>query len=169
MFDIHSDPFRGGSWDEGDFEDYTRALMEAFVESPEAEAFEEQYGEVGWAYHFIEFGLSYVGETPATMTVRGANELLYEVFPRKMSVEPEAATEIVAELRAFWRFLHRQYALPRAAKILEDTLGHGAEKRLERELSNPANYGMAKSFFMMGQKLGFDMTTEEGTSQGLRP
>lgn len=33
---------------------------------------------------------------------------------------------------------------------------------MERELSNPANFGMAKSFFTMGTQAGFDMTTQEG-------
>ncbi len=29
-------------------------------------------------------------------------------------------------------------------------------------MNDPANFGMAKSFFMSGQSAGFDMMTEEG-------
>ena len=36
-----------------------------------------------------------------------------------------------------------------------------AARRLEKEMGNPANFGIAKAFVMMGQARGFDMTTEE--------
>jgi hypothetical protein len=79
-----------------------------------------------------------------------------------VSTEPESAPEIIDELRSFWQFLQRQYQLPAAAGILP-LLDHRAEQRLRDELANPANYGMAKSFFMQGMQAGFDMTTKEGT------
>ena len=33
---------------------------------------------------------------------------------------------------------------------------------MQNELANPDNFGMAKSFFRMGQLAGFDMSTPEG-------
>lgn len=38
----------------------------------------------------------------------------------------------------------------------------GAEQRLAGELADSSNYGIAKSFFMAGERAGFDMTTEQG-------
>jgi hypothetical protein len=35
-------------------------------------------------------------------------------------------------------------------------------RRLEREMQDPANFGLAKAFVMQGQAYGFDMTTPEG-------
>jgi hypothetical protein len=67
-------------------------------------------------------------------------------------------------LRAFWSFVHRQYGLASAARILE-TLDETAPQRLHKELADPANYGMARSFFMMGSKAGFDMTTQTGLNE----
>jgi hypothetical protein len=88
-------------------------------------------------------------------------EVLFELFPRKVAVEPEAAAEIVDELRAFWTFLERAYSLPNAPALLK-LLDSRAAVRLERALANPANFGMAKSIVMQGQARGFDTTTKEG-------
>jgi hypothetical protein len=37
-----------------------------------------------------------------------------------------------------------------------------AVRQLKREMSDPANFGIAKSLIMMGKARGFDMSTEEG-------
>jgi hypothetical protein len=163
MFDIHQRPFRD-DWDDQAVSEYINGLMEAFAESPEGKAYVTSHGEVEWAGHFTYYGLNYPGTTPAEMTVGNAREVIFELFPRKISTEPEAAREIVAELRAFWQFLGRAYHLREAPQILE-LLGPDAESRLARELANPRNFGMAKSFLMMGTKLGFDMTTQAGLDQ----
>jgi hypothetical protein len=69
--------------------------------------------------------------------------------------------EIIQELRAFWHFLQRVYQLPQADQLLA-RLTPQAARRLERELQEPANFGMAKSFIMMGKEAGFDMESPEG-------
>src|SRR5690349_15976084 len=65
------------------------------------------------------------------------------------------------ELRAVWSFLQRVYHLPQARQMLV-RLTDPAARRLERELQEPANFGMAKSFVLMGQQAGFDMESPEG-------
>lgn len=165
MFDIHQSVFdEDGEWVDEAAEEYCNGLMTAFAESPEGQAFEEHYGDVGWPHSFLHYGLNYLGSTPPEMSRRDVEEILFELFPRKVSVEAEAAGEIMAEMRAFWEFLGRQYELPNAAGILAD-LGRDAETRLKRELSDPSNFGMAKSFFTMGRDAGFDMTSEAGMAQ----
>ena len=76
-----------------------------------------------------------------------------------MSVEPDAAQEIVAELRAFWQFLKRTRSLEKANTILDLLTDEDAD-RLEAELADPENFGMAKSIFTAGANAGFDMTDE---------
>ncbi|MDB5309847.1 MAG: hypothetical protein JWO38_4049 [Gemmataceae bacterium] len=117
--------------------------------------------QIGWAAMMMEYAINYTGHTPPEMTLSNFNEVLFELIPRKVSTEPETAEEIVTELRAFWSFLSRQYGLDNAPKILA-TLDDRAVDRLEAELADPANFGMAKSFFMTGKNAGFDMTTPEG-------
>jgi len=89
---------------------------------------------------------------------------LFDLFPQKVSADADEAPEIIHELQAFWKFLQREFHLENAAgclKLLDDK----AARRLEKEMSNPANFGMAKSLIMMGKARGFDMTTEEGINK----
>ena len=165
MFDIHQQVYdEDGERDEAAVEDYCDDLMQAFAESSEGKAVEDYIGNLGWTHPFLHYGLDYPGTTPPEMTVRVVREILFEIFPRKVSVEADEAGEIIAEMRAFWEFLGREYGLPNAAAILRELDGN-AEKRLKRELSNPNNFGMAKSFFSIGEQAGFDMSSEEGLSE----
>jgi hypothetical protein len=95
------------------------------------------------------------------MTPADVRTVLFDLFPRKVSAEPGAAQEIVGELRAFWHFLDRAFALPNAAACAR-VLDGKAARTLEQEMANPANFGMAKALVMQGAARGFDMTTEEG-------
>ena len=162
-FDIYQtilDPAYG-EYDEKAAARYQEAIEELFAESPEGMALAEQGIAQGWVTPFLNYSMSYLGVTPAEMTPRQFDEVLFELFPRKVSVEPEAAPEIVVELRAFWSFLGRAYTLPNAPAIL-NRLDQGAIARLERELANPANFGMAKSMIMQARARGFDTSTQEG-------
>jgi len=134
-------------------------LIDEFIDSPEGKPYEE----VGIAYIglMFEYALCYVGAEPAEMTARDMEEVLFGLFPEKVSMEATQAPDVIAELRAFWQFLQRQYHLKHAGAIVA-LLNDRAVERLRRELANPANYGMAKSFVMMGEQAGFDMSTEEG-------
>lgn len=165
MFDIHQSP-KGeyDEWDDGLVDDYCNGLMEAFAASPEGATVAAQYGGVGRAHSFLYYGFNYVGSAPPEMSRRDVEEILFELFPRKVSADPDTAGEIIGEMRAFWEFLRRQYGLANATGILQ-VLGDDAERRLARELARPQNFGMAKSFFMMGKQAGFDMTTQEGLDQ----
>ena len=53
------------------------------------------------------------------------------------------------------------YQLPQARQLLA-RLTPQAARRLERALQEPANFGMAKSFVLMGKEAGFDMESPEG-------
>jgi hypothetical protein len=163
MFDINQKPYdeEYGELDEEAFEQYVDHLMEEFAASPEAQPVIEQHGQVSWAGTMMEYAMHYPGVTLPEMSVGDFEEVVFEIFPRKVSTEASSAGEIVAELRAFWDFLRRAYQLKNADKILAK-LTPAAVPRLERELANPRNFGMAKSFFMQGQELGFDMTKQEG-------
>ncbi|HKF38066.1 MAG TPA: hypothetical protein VKB35_14315 [Ktedonobacteraceae bacterium] len=61
----------------------------------------------------------------------------------------------------FGTFTSRAYQLPQARQMLV-RLTPQAARRLERELQEPANFGMAKSFVLMGQEAGFAMESPEG-------
>ncbi len=140
---------------------YEHALMEQFAASPEGQALKEAGIELGWAGVMVHYAISYPGVTPATMTVNDLEEVIYDLFPRKVITQRGDGAEIIHELRAFWHFLERVYQLPQAGQVLA-RLTPQAARRLERELRESANFGMAKSFVLMGQEAGFDMESPEG-------
>jgi hypothetical protein len=150
-----------GEYDEEAAIEYQETLEELFAQSPEGAALTEQGETHGWISPFLSYAMSYLGVTPAEMTARDFDEVLFELFPRKVAAGPEEAAAIVDEVRAFWTFLGRAYSLPNAPVLLK-RLDSRAITRLERALADPANFGMAKSLVMQGQARGFDTTTKEG-------
>jgi hypothetical protein len=162
VFDIHQSVFTGeGETNERKARKYIDHLVEEFARSPEGKAIEERFGRAGgWVDMMFDFAFNYIGVDLTDMMPENLLEILFELFPRKVSADASKAPEIVAEFRAFWTFLQRQYQLPVADLV--DMLDERAERRLRDEMSNPANFGMAKSFFAAGQEAGFDMRTEEG-------
>ncbi len=108
-FDIRQpilDP-RTGEYDEATATRYQDALMAAFAASPEAQTLQQEGVELGWIDPFLTFSMSYLLVTPATMTPRHLDEVLFQLFPRKVSVTPSEAPEIIREVRAFWTFVQR--------------------------------------------------------------
>jgi len=162
MFDFQQEPNDDdGSWDEELVADYCDGLCEAYAESPEGVSCASENGRLGWARSFLDFGCNYLEKLPSKMSRHDVAEILFDLFPRKVSVDAEAAQEIVGEIRSFWEFLSREYHLANAAEILQE-LGTDAEEELHDLLSDSDNFDMAKSFFMLGKERGFDMTTQAG-------
>jgi len=133
-------------------------LFELFMESPEGQALIDEGIQPGWADMMMDYGINYLGVTPPKMSSGNLSEILFDLFPSKVSADAGEAPEIIRELQAFWKFLQREFHLENAAgclKLLDDKVA----RRLEKEMSNPANFGIAKSFVMMGKERGFDMAT----------
>ena len=135
--------------------------MEQFAASPEGQAITKRGTELGWAGAMIHYAISSLGVTPATMTPSDLDAVVFGLFPRKVITERGDGAEIIQELGAFWHFLERVYHLPQAQQMLA-RLTPKAARRLERELQEPTNFGMAKSFVLMGKEAGFDMESPEG-------
>lgn len=163
MFDLHTsilDSEYGEELDEGRLEEYIHELMVEFEKSPEAQLFMTEFDtSLGWPATYMHYAAQYFCATPATVTPGETAEILFEIFPRKVSVEPDTAQEIVAELRSFWQFLKRTRSLEKADAILERLTDEDAN-RLETDLADPNNFGMAKSIFTAGTNAGFDMTNQ---------
>ncbi len=140
---------------------YEQALMDQFAASPEGHTITQRGTELGWARALIHYAITYSGVTPATMTPSDLEAVVYDLFPRKVITERGDGAEIIQELRAFWHFLERVYQLPQAKPMLAH-LTQQAARRLERALQEPANFGMAKSFVLMGKEAGFEMESPEG-------
>lgn len=146
-----------GELDEDRVESYSAEILRRFEASPEAQAEPEAH----WAAMLVDYATSYFGTTVESLSAAEVDELVFEVFPRKVSVEPEAAPSIVAGLRAFLAFLEREYP-DRGARDRLAVLGGNASQRLARLLADPSNFGPAKAFVMSGRAAGFDMASQAG-------
>ncbi len=146
-------------------EGYYERAHDAFSKSTEAQRVVDRCGGLGWYRMLLEFGLNDLGETVDAMTLGSVTEFVLDYIPRKVSTQPDAADAIVCELAMFWEYLNRVYELPEAKLIIEWLSAEGMVARLKTELSDTSNYGMAKSMVMLGNKAGYDMSSEAGLSE----
>jgi hypothetical protein len=144
--------------------EYQNQLVRLFEQSPECRTLREEGIEPSWAGMLIDFGIDYLGVTPPQMSPANSREILFDLIPRKVSASADEASGIIRELQAFWTFLQREFHLENAAACL-NMLDEKAARRLKKEMTNPANFGIAKSFVMMGLERGFDMTSEAGINE----
>ncbi|MEM7678436.1 MAG: hypothetical protein AAF449_20790 [Myxococcota bacterium] len=109
----------------------------------------------------MDLSADHLGHTIATLGAKDLREVLFELIPRKVSIEASKARWIVDELRAFYTFLKREFGLKQADACLR-VVGTSAVKKLEAALSDSSNFGMAKSLIMAGADAGFDMASKDG-------
>ena len=165
MFDIMTsvEDEESGEINEEILEDYIDAITQEFSESPEFLEMSDE-PQIRYLFHYLDYAASYTGDTVGTMT-RGTNEeVLFELFPRKFTMEASDGPVVISEIRAFWKFIDRTRSLPIAGEIIA-RLDKDSEKELEELLGDESNFGMAKSFFAAGKQRGFDMTTQSGMNQ----
>ena len=71
----------------------------------------------------MDYGINYLGVTPAQMILDSLREVLFDLFPQKVSANADEAPEIIHELQAFWKFLQREFHLENAdarLRVLDD-------------------------------------------------
>ena len=150
--------------DPGDdeFYDYQEELLKLFAASPEGQArAKEDAGMQFWAGNLMEYGFNYIGVGLHEMGADEMEELLTEVFPRKISLsKPEDADNGLPAMIAFWEYLKREYNLFNAESVLR-YLRAVKPKDFRTWMNDSSRFGMAKSFFSMAQSEGFDLSNEE--------
>lgn len=155
---------RLGDFEPGDeeFYEFQHELLDLFANSPEGQArLQEDDGMAFWARGIIEYGNNYIGVALHKMSANHMEELLTEVFPRKISLaSPDDADEGLPTIIAFWEYLKREHNLSNAENILR-YLHALKPKDFTNWMNDSSRFGMAKSFFSMAQAEGFDLTKKE--------
>jgi len=168
-FDVHQPIFDDdGQSLEPQAQEYQEKLVELFEQSPEAQALSDEDIEGGWVVMMLDLAKNYIGVSPPQMSAGDMHEILFSLIPRKISAEPDEAPEIIREFQAFWRFMKREFQLASADACLSVLDDEDAIDELQEEMGDADNFGMAKSFFMMGQERGFDMQSEEGLNKWMQ-
>lgn len=140
---------------------YAESITGLFFDSPEGEALLQAGPNSGfWIIRLIECGYYQLGVPLPDMSAADIHELLREIFPRKIALcSPDEADEAVPELIAFWEYLDREYELPHTDRILAYLRGQ-SNGEFREWMNDSSKFGMAKAFFTIGQRVGFDMTDE---------
>jgi hypothetical protein len=154
---------RGGELDPVAREPLEAELVRQFAASPEAQALPH----VEWCHLLMDLAAGYFEATVATLSATELRRLVFELIPRKVSVDASAARPMIEEYRAFYTFLGRAFGLTQAPACLK-VLGGQAAKKLEAAMSNPRAFGMGKALFMMARDAGFEVGTESGMETWLR-
>ncbi len=155
------------SIDDERMERYQAELLDRFSASPEFQRLLEagEITDVHWTGIFLDLAMREGKLLLFVMRQPDLREVLYDGFPYKVIAQPEDASTIIAELRAFWEFLKREFSLENADKILKVLNEKNIVKRLEKELASQEKYGLSKSVFMPGIAEGLDMTDEDAVQQ----
>ncbi len=161
-FDIYALDRVEGLGDENVLQDYIDTLVTHFSESPEGKALREQGVEIGfWTRMCIELAFIYGDTTLPHMDVFDMEELLLEIFPRKVTpMSKEDTKNALPELVAFWKYLAREYQLPNARSIIR-YLEKLDPKKFVDAMYDPRRFGPAKSLAMAALEAGVDITDED--------
>ena len=110
-------PFRLGNIDQ--FEDpdaandkldqWLNATRHFYLESPEYQKLSKanKKAEGSWFDMFMSLYLNYIGEDLKDLDVDAAEEIMLDLYPRKLICSDTQVKTIVPELIAYWQFLHR--------------------------------------------------------------
>jgi hypothetical protein len=154
--------FADGELDHDALQQQNDVLSRLFQSTPEFKRLKQEYWQ--WPSTLLEIAANYCGASFLDISVRDVNEVLFEIFPRKVSTQPESAEQIVDELRHFFEFVGRVFELKQAKTIAKSLTGN-AQEQLRSELSDSSNFGIAKSMWVQGDAAGFDMTNESDVAQ----
>jgi len=156
--------YEGGGEEDEDEEaeeaEEAEELIQDFLDSREVEALPEaQRDDAGFVVEcLLNYGRDYVDATPKTFTESKLEELLLEVFPRKVSAERELFENVAPVTALFLRWLGATGVLPRGAH-LADTVKRWGE-RIAANAMDPRNWGMAKGLVMRAQAEGVDVENQ---------
>lgn len=155
----------GSEESEREFDKYQNYIIEEFINSEEGRERIKDDPDIGfWASQLIYYGYNYVGVTLSQMEVDDVNEILTDIFPRKISLEsPSDADDAIPELIAFWKFIGQTYNL-KNTKLILGFLGK-LKADFHAIMNDSSRFGMAKSFVTMAQSIGFDINNPEDMNE----
>lgn len=149
LFDLYEHWF--AEIEDGEDEEMRRALMADFLHAFEISAEAAECRPLHWTPLFME--LAFYEEALPVTELNGPDlrRLLFETIPRKVMAPPDMAPALIEELRALFRFLAHNTAMPTAESCLK-VLNNSAAAKLTEAMNN----GLAGGF---GGSGGFQQPT----------
>lgn len=129
------------------------ALVKAFAFSKEAEDLD-----VRILYPVMDLVAGYENQSLTTVAPSTLRDVLLHLVPRKISLDPSDADSLIACLRAFYRFVEREYGFSRSAKYLR-VLEPALTRVLKHNLADQSQFGLAKTIITAAAEMGYDITS----------
>jgi len=150
-------------YDEAAIEKYNQTLLDLFAKSTEGKAFLEanNLDKPHWSELLLEFMIRYIGLEFVYLYDQILREILYDLIPAKVIVPANKAEQIITELKAFFEFVKREFDHPHIDSCLKVVNQKNIVKRLQKEMSNTAKFGMTKSIMMPAIEAGIDLADEQ--------
>ena len=144
------------------FDEYQSHIIQAFLDSIEPDGADSYSG--FWASQLIHFGYNYLGTSLVRMQVIEVEEILTDLFPRKITLQtPGDADDVIPELITFWQFLEKTYHLKNSILILRYL--QKIKPDFNGIMNDTSRFGMAKSMMTAGRKAGYDMTSSDDINE----
>jgi uncharacterized protein YchJ len=117
------------------------------------------------AYHVLRYACSYIGSSPEELDEFTLEEVLLEIFPRKLTAERDLFEKIAPVTACFLKWLEFEGILADASSLIETV--RGWKDAIAANGMNPQYWSMAKSFMMQAKADGVDMGDEQAMQRYL--
>jgi len=150
--------------DSREYEDPERQSEELtvrFMESEEAGKLNpELFEDAGFIVNYVlEYAWVYVGSSPEELDEYTLEEVLLEVFPRKLTAERDLFEKVAPVTEVLLRWMESVGILGDTFSLVESVRGWA--DTIVANGMNPQYWGMAKSFMMQARAEGVDMQDEQ--------
>lgn len=130
------------------------------IESLFAMSVEAKGLDVRWSGLVLDLAALHLGRTVRSLDADDVSEVLFEIFPRKVTVEATVASAVINECRAFFAYAKRELGMSNADDCIA-VLDDDAAEELESALSEPSAFGSAKAVAMAAVAAGVDPTNPQ--------
>ena len=131
-------------------------ILNRFESSEECNAIES----TGEGLTLLSAGLDAFDGTLVDVNAKNLRDLLLEIAPRMIPASPDAAGDILLELRAFFAFLWREVGFPASASCIK-LLGPGLKRGLKEALSSPEVLANETLLLRENIEAVFDLTSQQ--------
>lgn len=139
---------------------YTADLLELFHNSEAGKKYGEKYQEAGsWIEPLLNYTFIYSLPALPHMSAGDIRHLLTKIYPEKLGVTQDEASEIIPEMIAFWQFIDSEFEQPDAKPILKYL--REIEKKYPKIIMDKSKFGIAKTMAMSMLEEGVDLLDEK--------
>ena len=110
---------------------------------------------------FLDFAFNYEGVEFPEFSEADVEYVLFDLMPRKFSVDSDRAPFIVAELRIFFEYVKEKFKPHPVDSVLSMLNEADIAKQLQEALADTSRFGLAKSLLMSAKNMGYDVTDPE--------